>query len=135
MTLPASGTSNQWGYFYSSNVPVNDPSNPPEPAPAVNVAQSTPSPATWNANAGETSTENYVSAMVAASQDGVPFDFQSNVTVTEDLAGKFDVETIPTAPSGSFAQEGVAAISNVAQITASFAGTPASQIAVNNWTA
>ena len=79
MTWPAgSGVSvNQWGPW--EPVPANGP-----PPAAENVAQPTPSPATWNANAGETSTKYYLDSVlnVDSAQQGVA---SSNVAVT--LAG------------------------------------------------
>jgi hypothetical protein len=131
--------SNNWGP-YTSNIdgPVYPPTATPPPTGQLDPPQSpsggvTNESATWNYANSETSTENYVSAMVAAAQDAVPFDFQANIQTSGDLAGKFDVETIPSPPSGSFIQEGSPAISNTLAISESFAGVAPASIAVNNF--
>jgi hypothetical protein len=68
MTWPSGAgvNTNQWGPWQ----PV--PASGPPPA-AENVAQSTPSPATWNANAGKTSTQYFLDVVlnVDGPQQGV----------------------------------------------------------------
>ena len=125
MTVPASPTNN-WGGFFTTNVPVN---TTPEPAPgaAANVAATVPSPATWNSNNGETSTENFVTDLVNAAHDGQAFTNCPNVTPGSAPYGavvgnKEDVQTTPSAPSGNYVQQG-AALVTAAQVQASFAAS------------
>jgi hypothetical protein len=140
MTLPSAGTQNQWGFFYSSNIPVNDPSNPPEPAPAVNVAQTVPSPSTWEFANSEMAVEYERSNIIAAQQDQTA-DPSPQTAVTPGAAplgssvgGKIPVlETIPSAPSGSFEMFGTPAIANTLAISESFAGVSPAEIAVFNF--
>src|SRR5208283_378432 len=103
MTWPTGSgvNTNQWGPWQP--VPASGP-----PPSAENVAQSTPSPATWNANAGETSTENFVSALVSAAHDGVSFGSGAEPGPASNVA-----QTLPVVPSGSsYEQQGPVAIAN-----------------------
>ena len=71
MTLPLS-PSNNLGPHYTSNVPVNsDPA--PAPAAAANVAQTVPTPATFNANNGEQSTQVAITKLVTNPQQGTAY--------------------------------------------------------------
>jgi hypothetical protein len=123
MTVPASPTNN-WGGFFTSNVPVN---TTPEPAPgaAANVAATVPSPPTFNAADGETSTEYFVTQLINAAHDGQAFTNCPNVTPGSAPYGavvgnKEDVQTTPSAPSGNYVQQG-AALVTAAQVQASYA--------------
>lgn len=122
MTIPSTPTNNN-GAFYTSNIPVNpsDGSTPPGPAAAANVAQSVPSPATFNSNDGELTTQVYTSQLVAAQQNGTSFSNQTQVTPGSapngpSVGNKIDVQTTPSAPSGSFTQQGTAYISRTTLI-------------------
>lgn len=83
--------------------------------------------AAWNFENSETSTENYVSNMIAAAQEATAFN------TTEPSPALNVSETTPAPPTNSFVQEGTPAISNIASITASFAGVAANQLAVFRW--
>ena len=105
--MPNSGV-NQWGPFttpasgdttptYAPTATPGKPATPPQSPSGSVTGQS----ATWNYNAGETSTRYYLDTV-------------------------FNVYS---------AQQGVNAISNLLSITSSFAGIPAAQLQVNNFTA
>ena len=86
--------------------------------------------ATYNYTNTVTSTKRYVAAMVAAAEDATAFTFTTSVTPGTAPLGscvglKEDVQTAPSAPSGTFAQVGTAAISNVASVV--LAGVASSQ--------
>jgi len=128
MTLPTSPTNNMGG-FYTSNIPVNpaDGTTPPAPGAAANVAATVPSPATWNSNNGETSTENFVTDLVNAAHDGQAFSNEPAVTPGSAPYGpcvglKEDLQSTPSAPSGNYVQQG-AALVTAAQVQASFAAS------------
>lgn len=110
---------NNWG-------PWEPPPTVGPPPAAANVAQSVPSPATFNAADGETSTEYFVSNLVTAAHDGVSFN------TTAPIPPLNAAETTPSPPSGSsYEQQGPTAISNVASIQ--IAGLAQSAIQVFNF--
>ncbi len=128
MTYPANpaGT-NQWGGW---SLPTTGGTPPPtgQLAPPQSPSGSvTNESATWNYANSETSTENYVSAMVAAGQEAVSFN------TTEPSPALNVAETTPAAPTNSFVQEGTPAISNTLAISESFAGVAPSNIQVFNF--
>jgi hypothetical protein len=125
MTVPASPTNN-WGAFFTSNIPVNpsDGTTPPAPGAAANVAATVPSPPTFNAADGETSTEYFVTQLINAAHDGQSFQNCPNVTPGSAPYGavvgnKEDVQTTPSAPSGNYVQQG-ASLVTAAQVQASY---------------
>ena len=96
-------------------------------SPSVSV---TGQAATYNYKNTITSTKKYTSALVAAQVNSTSFNFTTAVTPGSAPLGssvglKEDVQTTPSAPSGSFSQSGVAAISNAAAVV--LAGLPQSQ--------
>jgi hypothetical protein len=127
MTIPASPTNNEGGY-YTSSVPVN--STPTAaPAAAVNVADTVPGPATFNAGNGDSTTQYYVSQLVAAAQCGTAFNNQTAVTPGTAPSGpsvglKEDVQTKPSASSGSFTQQGTAHVSRATLLTQDCVSNP-----------
>lgn len=86
--------------------------------------------ATYNYTNTVTSTKRYVTAMVAAATNSTSFNFTTAVTPGSAPLGssvglKEDLQTTPSAPSGSFSQSGSAAISNALSVVV--AGLPQSQ--------
>jgi hypothetical protein len=130
MTYPSGGFTNNWG----PASPASSFSYPPPvgsgvPAPAANVAQTVPSPSTWEFTNNEMAASYFTSNMVSAAHDGVAFGSGDEPSPALNLS-----ETTPAAPSGSnYEQQGVPEISNLASITSSFAGVQPSEIAVNNY--
>ena len=87
------------------------------PSAGANVAQTNPSPGSWNSTNSETSTQELVSELIAAMDNQTP---TANVYGTSDppLPPGFNVaETTPSAPTGTFVQSGLPYISNAASVT------------------
>src|SRR4051812_45183914 len=61
-------------------------------------------------------TQTYVTALTTAAEKGTPWTAVSTFIPT---AGKNTAQTIPVAPTGTFAQSGVAAVTNVTAVTLS----------------
>jgi hypothetical protein len=110
MTYPASGSQNQWGFYipastyeYSSDggIPPATGALVPAQSPSGSVTNES---ATFNFAETITSTENYVSQITAARNDGTPFSDELPVNLVVD--GKFDLETVPSGPGGSEGSEG-----------------------------
>ena len=77
--------------------------------------------ATFNYTNTITSTKKYTAAMVAAQANSTSFNFTTAVTPGSAPLGssvglKEDLQTTPSAPTGSYSQVGVAAISNTAAV-------------------
>lgn len=113
----------------------NNLANTP-PAPGLLVPPQSPSgsvtnqSATYNFNNTITSTKKYTGALVSAAENATSFNFTSAVTpgtppLGPSVGSKIDVQTTPSAPSGTFSQVGTAAISNAASVI--LAGLPQSQ--------
>lgn len=63
---------------------------------------------------GKSATETYVSQMVSAAENGVAF---NNETAVVSGSNKFDSQTTPSAPTGSYTQEGTAYVSRATLIS------------------
>ena len=98
---------------------------------------------TWEYTNSELAVQYATTNLVNAAQKGTANPgAQPNVVAGSSPYGavvgnKIDVETRPSAPSGTFVQQGVAQISNVAIITASWPGVVGghNQLQLNNYTA
>ena len=106
------------------------------PAPGTITVPQAPSgsvtnqAATYNFNNTITSTKKYTQALVAAAENATVFNFTSAVTpgvapLGSSVGLKEDIQTTPSAPTGTFSLSGTAAISNAAAVV--LAGLPQAQ--------
>jgi hypothetical protein len=140
--------SNNWGpYFPQSQFSYQPPvgTGTPPPTGDLDPAQSpsgsvTGQSSTWEFANSEMAVEYETTNLVAALQDQTA-DPSPQTSVTPGTAplgpsigGKIPtLETIPSAPSGSFEMFGTPAISNTLAISESFAGVSPAEIAVFNF--
>ncbi len=131
--------SNNWGVYYITGAAgsgqVGNPSlqTPPQ-SPSGSV---TGQASTWEFANSELAATYYTTNLNET--DGVANPSpQANVTPGvapngPSVGNKIDAQTLPTAPTGSFAMQGKVAITNLTSITASFAGIDPKSISVNNF--
>ena|SRR5229473_672710 len=126
MTLPAS-PSNQMGPYYTSSVPVNtDPAVAPGAPPAIDQSPSgsvTGKASDWENANSELAVQNYTGDLVAAAHDGTAF------RTDQPPAASNVAQTTPSAPTGSYVQEGTA----VASGTVSFNTLNSGQFQAFRW--
>jgi hypothetical protein len=92
----------------------------------------------WNFTNSQLSTQRIVSSLVSAANDGIAFNYQTPVTPGTAPNGpcvglKTDVQTTPSAPTGSFVQQGVPQISNSQSVVTSIAGQNPANIPFVQW--
>lgn len=119
MTYPASGSGtivNNFGPSTPNPGTVGVAPPFPSPAAASNVTQTNPSPPTFNSSGGVTSTQTEVAALTAARNTQVPWNTSQGNSDAPSPPGKNVAQTLPTAPSGTFAQSGTAYLVNAAAV-------------------
>jgi hypothetical protein len=124
MTYPSSGFSNNYGPSAPNGVTQGQAPPFSSPAAPANVAQTTPSPATFNSSSGTTSSQNYTAAMIAAADVQTPWNTPWGNADPPTPPGLNIAQTTPSAPTGTFVQSGGAYVTNSSSVL--LAGVPAS---------